>query len=138
MITNFLNCFEQIDYLNSKINGCLENSCDLIKQAKTAFFMIEKIKEINNNINSFNYMKAKKRFKRVKLRENEGKYLFDCSVKGCGKKYTTKENLNLHISNVHLHVKPYNCSFCKKIFSHRNGKLLIKSKEKSTMKGKNT
>jgi hypothetical protein len=100
--------------------------------------MIEKIKEINNNINSLNYMKAKKRFKRVKLRENEGKYLFDCSVKGCGKKYTTKENLNLHISNVHLHVKPYNCSFCKKIFSHRNGKLLIKSKEKSTMKGKNT
>ncbi len=47
--------------------------------------------------------------------------LFKCEYVGCDKAYKSKENLNLHIKNIHLKVKPYQCSFCSSRFSHRNG-----------------
>jgi uncharacterized Zn-finger protein len=53
---------------------------------------------------------------------------FKCSYSGCGKEYKSKENLNLHIKNKHLNIKPYECQFCKVKFSHRNGKFYIKFK----------
>lgn len=40
----------------------------------------------------------------------------------CGKLYKSRENQMLHYKNIHLHVKPYKCSFCDSKFSHRNGK----------------
>lgn len=41
----------------------------------------------------------------------------------CGKVFSTEENQRLHYINIHLHEKPYNCSFCGEGFSHRNGKI---------------
>ena len=41
----------------------------------------------------------------------------------CGKVFSTEENQRLHYINIHLHKKPYNCSFCGEGFSHRNGKI---------------
>ena len=41
---------------------------------------------------------------------------FDLNIKH------SKENQILHFRNIHLNKKPYECSFCKNKFSHRNGK----------------
>ena len=41
----------------------------------------------------------------------------------CGKIFSTEENQRLHYINIHLHEKPYSCSFCGEGFSHRNGKI---------------
>jgi hypothetical protein len=49
--------------------------------------------------------------------------VFKCRYDDCYKVYKSKENLTLHIKNKHLGFKPYSCSFCFKVFSHRNGKL---------------
>jgi hypothetical protein len=46
---------------------------------------------------------------------------FKCEVNACEKIYRSKENLTLHIKNIHLNLKPYKCSFCSSTFSHRNG-----------------
>jgi hypothetical protein len=51
--------------------------------------------------------------------------LFKCDYDGCDKAYKSKENLNLHVKNKHLGIKPYQCSYCKLQFSHRNGKKLF-------------
>lgn len=40
----------------------------------------------------------------------------------CGKIYKSKENVILHIKNIHLDEKPYSCEICHTGFSHRNGK----------------
>lgn len=48
--------------------------------------------------------------------------LFRCSELNCDKVYKSKENLTLHIKNIHLKEKPYNCKYCPALFSHRNGK----------------
>jgi hypothetical protein len=47
---------------------------------------------------------------------------FRCFFEGCSKVYKSKENLNLHIRNIHYMQKPYKCRFCSAAFSHRNGK----------------
>ena len=41
----------------------------------------------------------------------------------CGKIFSTEENQRLHFINIHLHEKPYSCSFCGEGFSHRNGRI---------------
>lgn len=46
---------------------------------------------------------------------------FSCIYDKCTKKYKSKENLSLHIKNIHLNIKPYMCRFCSAAFSHRNG-----------------
>ena len=46
---------------------------------------------------------------------------FKCIETNCIKEYKSKENLTLHFKNVHLKQKPYQCSFCNSVFSHRNG-----------------
>jgi hypothetical protein len=50
---------------------------------------------------------------------------FKCDVFGCDKVYRSKENLTLHIKNIHLNLKPYKCRFCNSTFSHRNGTLIL-------------
>jgi len=47
--------------------------------------------------------------------------MFSCEFVGCEKAYKSKENLNLHMKNKHLGVKPYSCKYCEARFSHRNG-----------------
>ena len=48
---------------------------------------------------------------------------FTCSYDNCSKAYRSKENLMLHIQNVHMKQKPYKCSYCSMQFSHRNGRI---------------
>jgi hypothetical protein len=47
--------------------------------------------------------------------------MFKCLYVDCIKSYKSKENLTLHVKNIHLKEKPYSCKFCKSVFSHRNG-----------------
>ncbi len=47
---------------------------------------------------------------------------FKCDFPNCGKSYKSKENVNLHMKNKHLGIKPYICDYCSSYFSHRNGK----------------
>lgn len=54
---------------------------------------------------------------------NESEKMLNCTYEDCPKSYRTKENLMLHIKNVHLQIKPYECSYCSSKFSHRNGKI---------------
>ena len=49
--------------------------------------------------------------------------VYFCEYSNCGKSYRSKENLNLHIQNVHENTKPYQCSYCEMRFSHRNGRI---------------
>jgi hypothetical protein len=51
--------------------------------------------------------------------------VFSCTHKDCLKAYKSKENLTLHIKNIHLNLKPYSCKFCPSVFSHRNGKIIL-------------
>lgn len=60
--------------------------------------------------------------------------LFICNHMGCEKSYKSKENLTLHIKNIHLKEKPYSCSYCSSLFSHRNGIYFLILKEKHIMK----
>ena len=57
-------------------------------------------------------------FPKIKFNSKQIK-LFKCI---CGKVFHTKENQILHFKNIHLHQKPYKCSYCDCKFSHRNGK----------------
>ena len=49
--------------------------------------------------------------------------IYLCEYNNCGKSYRSKENLNLHIQNIHQNKKPYQCSYCEMCFSHRNGRI---------------
>lgn len=52
-----------------------------------------------------------------------------CHFFPCMKAFKSRENLDLHILNIHLKMKPFVCDYCDKKFSHRNGILtLIKGK----------
>ncbi len=48
-------------------------------------------------------------------------HFFKCTEVNCHKSYKSKENLLLHIINVHRHEKPFKCKHCTLKFSHRNG-----------------
>lgn len=50
---------------------------------------------------------------------------YKCSYPNCSKVYKSRENLNLHVKNIHNMLKPYKCQYCLAIFSHRNGNLLL-------------
>ncbi len=47
--------------------------------------------------------------------------MYKCDDLDCNKSYKSKENLTLHIKNIHQNIKPYSCKYCKSVFSHRNG-----------------
>ena len=73
--------------------------------------------------------------------ETHNKKQWKCTYDNCVKAYCSKENLKLHIKNVHLNEKPYPCYFCNLRFSHRNGRIyhqkkvhLITSKDISKLK----
>jgi hypothetical protein len=68
----------------------------------------------NKNINSIDKSN-------IKLSSFKPSQVFKCEVKGCEKVYKSKENLTLHLKNIHLNLKPYKCRFCSSTFSHRNG-----------------
>ena len=121
-IENDLNFdYEKILPLLLKQEEILKNSIEknniIKKPQKFIITRLEKnqIKSLDNisiqteNSNSFSKLKFNN--KQIKL--------FKCI---CGKVFHTKENQILHFKNIHLHQKPYKCSYCDSKFSHRNGK----------------
>jgi hypothetical protein len=86
--------------------------------------------EIIDNI-SFSYFKANTEpdnFSNtciIKIEKDSKITNFPCEYSNCKKTYKSKENLKLHVKNIHLKEKPYSCSYCHKTFSHRNGNYII-------------
>ena len=60
--------------------------------------------------------------KKREAKNKNKKIFFACDFKNCEKEYRSRENLKLHVQNVHEQIKPYGCRFCDATFSHRNGK----------------
>lgn len=58
----------------------------------------------------------------VKKNQREKK-VYKCEYEGCPKVYRSRENLKLHIQNIHKKQKPYQCNYCVLRFSHRNGRI---------------
>ena len=71
----------------------------------------------DNQIPSEKVFNSHERKNKRKIKE------FRCSNEGCNKIYKTRENLKLHVMNIHQKCKPYKCLFCEAFFSHRNGKI---------------
>ena len=92
-----------IDFNGRKKSESSKNLKEKMKEIKYSCDNLEEVKEKNGN--------------KVKLK------LLKCTYQGCMKAYKSKENLTLHFRNIHLKEKPYNCKFCKAMFSHRNGNL---------------
>jgi len=102
---------------NKPLKECtLRNKClDLSRKKK-----VEKEKRF---ICKFDNCQKKFEFKWILRRHLDSHFtfrLFKCD--SCSKSYKSKENLNLHIKNKHIGMKPYNCDYCSSKFSHRNGK----------------
>ena len=86
------------EYLNKKRDN---NNKDQTKEIKNNYLKYNNLHEIN----------------KVTIINSKA---FKCE---CGKIFSTEENQRLHYINIHLHEKPYNCSYCGEGFSHRNGKI---------------
>ncbi|KAN0066134.1 hypothetical protein ACQY0O_000228 [Thecaphora frezii] len=50
----------------------------------------------------------------------DGQGLFTCTWNGCGRKYTRKSGLSIHIRSRHLGERPFECPGCKKKFAHKH------------------
>lgn len=126
----------QLIYKNSfqnfkEINKELDNSYEGLKNSEDFNIMInnsESCSEKNEGQKKFIYKKEKceKEYDYKFLIEKHGDSnillnKYKCEQEGCEKSYRSKENLNLHIKNKHLGIKPYQCKFCLLKFSHRNG-----------------
>ena len=133
------------DEIKGKINSNKNNPIEDKKKSKINFFVSNVEINCENNLlekrnNSENEYLSKKRENNNKSQQIEIKKnclkntnlneinkvtiihpkAYKCE---CGKIFSTEENQRLHYINIHLHEKPYNCSFCGEGFSHRNGKI---------------
>ena len=140
-----INMKEPLDEMKEKINL---NKSDLIEEKKKINFLVSKKDNNNLGINIENNIekKSEKDFLNKKKKKNDKAQTSDirknCTKYNnlheinkvtvinpkaykceCGKIFSTEENQRLHYINIHLHEKPYNCSFCGEGFSHRNGKI---------------
>lgn len=78
-------------------------------------------KDISINIkNNLKFSKINSNLREINKVTVINSKAFKCE---CGKVFSTEENQRLHYINIHLHEKPYNCSYCGEGFSHRNGKI---------------
>ena len=108
---------------NISINLDNNNSKDLDGKKKSKFYKNDLLGKKRGDEN-----KPKQISKNIKLNQFHDKNkvtiinskAYKCE---CGKIFSTEENQRLHYINIHLHEKPYNCSFCGEGFSHRNGKI---------------
>lgn len=77
-------------------------------------FEEDSIQHLNNPFLGFDFS--------LYIETNPNQKVFECKQVNCSKTYKSKENLILHIKNIHLKQKPYSCKYCPSLFSHRNGK----------------
>lgn len=88
----------------------------------------EEITLIDSHYHSCKIGTCKKKFKNKKRFDKHiltHFYLnvYKCEYDNCHKEYKSRENLTLHVKNIHLNIKPYSCIYCFRGFSHRNGKI---------------
>ncbi|EPQ32408.1 uncharacterized protein PFL1_00604 [Pseudozyma flocculosa PF-1] len=50
----------------------------------------------------------------------DGRATFACSWNGCGRTYTRKSGLSIHIRTQHLGERPFECPGCRKKFAHKH------------------
>lgn len=136
----------EIDYISNFISNKLENLDDEMAYSP---YILENLSSISNSsdrnsIDSYLNLKNSSfnSFPHFNKDENEGRInedsfkisnssisietskhikKYNCIHENCSKIFKTKENLNLHIKNIHLKIKPYSCAYCPAVFSHRNG-----------------
>ena len=66
-------------------------------------------------------IKKQKKHCTAKIERNFKEKLSFCHFFPCVKTFTSRENLDIHISNIHLNLKSFQCRFCENIFSHPSG-----------------
>ena len=134
-----INVRESINEIKDKNHSIKYDLIEEKKKSKINFLVSKKNEENNNLLNDKNEYINKKRSnkneeqqhknntKNIKLNLLEINKATVINPKAykceCGKIFSTEENQRLHYLNIHLHEKPYNCSFCGEGFSHRNGKI---------------
>lgn len=97
-------------------------------EGKKKIFSVHREKRENSkNMTSSHSLNLSEQFKfkeRTLHRKNKSQASknFKCHFTQCDKSYRSKENLTLHIKNIHMGIKPYKCRMCESVFSHRNGK----------------
>ena len=126
--------FTKILKLKNKLCDCLlirdikDSDKDTIDDNQTIITDTEEDNQSNYNNENFTQFYPRNEFVHsdvtaitpaVKPKEK----LFKCTYNGCEKVYRSKENLKLHIQNIHKKLKPYQCSYCPLKFSHRNGRI---------------
>lgn len=111
------NCSENMKNLSvTNDSFCIDE-----KIQNNSFTFIKKTTKFKINAeNNFNQIEKEINKKNRSFMSDKN---FPCEYEGCIKSYKSKENLNLHVRNIHLNEKPYSCEFCDSLFSHRNGKI---------------
>ena len=114
---------QKSDFKNKVISVRVEEKVqNIISQFQIKLENEKSLNEEISTIENINFIckTHKKKFSKP----NEGHlFNFQCHFFPCDKTYKSRENLDLHLSNVHLKIKPYCCSFCDRKFSHRNGRI---------------
>jgi hypothetical protein len=99
---------------------CFSENLNLINVRDSSFLMEGNLNMSQDNITT---KKHNKKINGDKLiYSHKINDIYKCTYENCYKGYKSKENLTLHIKNIHLKQKPYQCNFCTSVFSHRNGK----------------
>jgi hypothetical protein len=126
--SNFEDLFNNLTPKNSQMTIDLTEDNHSYSMGESYSQSLQFEKEILNNNNVFNSAdESVQKLNNVFIenidilrdKANETK-LFNCEL--CTKKYRSRENLYLHIRNIHLNEKPYKCDYCGLGYSHRNGK----------------
>jgi len=119
-------CDEEI--IKKLKNVIPDNLGEKIQQPDQNFLNNDNYSRNNQNEHFCIFDKCKKKF--ATANELKNHYVlhmtsktFKCDFRSCEKVYKSKENLVLHIKNIHMKLKPYRCRFCDASFSHRNGKI---------------
>ncbi len=80
--------------------------------------------QCDRNVDNVNFdLNVQKEINQSISPKADSKNLKNFKCEDCEKVYKSKENLTLHIKNIHLKIKPYSCKYCIAEFSHRNGSL---------------
>jgi hypothetical protein len=127
LFSSLLQNFTLNEYLNKMNTTGVTTPDELQSPDSLEHTRLSKTKRKKDKIYTCNYENCGKSFdyKWILERHMNSHFcfkLFKCEHDGCEKAYKSKENLNLHIKNKHLNIKPYQCQFCNLQFSHRNGK----------------
>lgn len=135
---NSFDCFSFMDFSNTddklpelpiKSNKSLFIS-DTKEKPKMLFYTYKKEKKVKQPAMICYFKECGMAFRHKWIFEKhlsshiDGKF-FKCPEPECNKLYKSKENLNLHMKNIHEGIKPYQCKYCSIRFSHRNGIYIV-------------